>query len=99
MEEYIYPLKSEWDKLIERPTASYDDLEDLVSNVFEQIRTRGDNAIFEYTKEFDKVQIHKLQVGKKEILDGVNNVPKDLKNAIIDDHKRERKFGKTRKQL
>ena len=82
MEEYIYPLKSEWDKLIERPTASYDDLEDLVSNVFEQIRTRGDDAIFEYTKEFDKVQIHKLQVGKKEILDGVNNVSKDLKNAI-----------------
>ena len=82
MEEYIYPLQSEWDKLIERPTASYDDLEDLVSNVFEQIRTRGDDAIFEYTKEFDKVQIHKLQVGKKEILDGVNNVSKDLKNAI-----------------
>ena len=52
MEEYIYPLKSEWDKLIERPTSSYDDLEDLVSNVFEQIRTRGDDAIFEYTKEF-----------------------------------------------
>lgn len=82
MEEYIYPLQSEWDKLIERPTASYDDLEDLVSNVFEQIRKRGDDAIFEYTKEFDKVQIHKLQVGKKEILDGVNNIPKDLKNAI-----------------
>ena len=82
MEEYIYPLQSEWDKLIERPTASYDDLEDLVSNVFEQIKTRGDDAIFEYTKKFDKVQIHKLQVGKKEILDGVNNVPKDLKNAI-----------------
>lgn len=82
MEEYIYPLQSEWDKLIERPTASYDDLEDLVSNVFEQIKTRGDDAIFEYTKEFDKVQIHKLQVGKKEILDGVNNIPKDLKNAI-----------------
>ena len=82
MEEYIYPLQSEWDKLIERPTASYDDLEDLVSNVFEQIKTRGDDAIFEYTNEFDKVQIHKLQVDKKEILNGVNNVPKDLKNAI-----------------
>jgi len=82
MKEYIYPLQSEWDKLIERPTASYDDLEDLVSNVFEQIKTRGDDAIFEYTNEFDKVQIHKLQVDKKEILDGVNNVPKDLKNAI-----------------
>ena len=82
MKEYIYPLQSEWDKLIERPTASYDDLEDLVSNVFEQIKTRGDDAIFEYTNEFDKVQIHKLQVDKKEILDGVNNVSKDLKNAI-----------------
>ena len=94
MEEYIYPLQSEWDKLIERPTASYDDLEDLVSNVFEQIKTRGDDAIFEYTKEFDKVQIHKLQVDKKEILDGVNNVPKDLKNAIQKAKKNIEKFHK-----
>ena len=94
MEEYIYPLQSEWDKLIERPTASYNDLEDLVSNVFEQIKTRGDDAIFEYTNEFDKVQIHKLQVDKKEILDGVNNVPKDLKNAIQKAKKNIEKFHK-----
>ena len=94
MEEYIYPLQSEWDKLIERPTASYDDLEDLVSNIFEQIKTRGDGAIFEYTNEFDKVQIHKLQVDKKEILDGVNNVPKDLKNAIQKAKKNIEKFHK-----
>lgn len=94
MEEYIYPLQSEWDKLIERPTASYDDLEDLVSNIFEQIKTRGDDAIFEYTNEFDKVQIHKLQVDKKEILDGVNNVPKDLKNAIQKAKKNIEKFHK-----
>jgi len=94
MEEYIYPLQSEWDKLIERPTASYDDLEDLVSNIFEQIKTRGDDAIYEYTNEFDKVQIHKLQVDKKEILDGVNNVPKDLKNAIQKAKKNIEKFHK-----
>ena len=94
MEEYIYPLQSEWDKLIERPTASYDDLEDLVSNIFEQIKIRGDDAIYEYTNEFDKVQIHKLQVDKKEILDGVNNVPKDLKNAIQKAKKNIEKFHK-----
>ena len=66
----------------------------MVSNIFEQIKTRGDDAIFEYTNEFDKVQIHKLQVDKKEILDGVNNVPKDLKNAIQKAKKNIEKFHK-----
>ena len=82
MQKFINPLTSEWKTLIDRPTASYDDLEDLVLKVFEQVEKRGDEAVFEYTKQFDKIQLQTLQVSPEEILIGVNAVPKELKKAI-----------------
>ena len=82
MQKFIHPLTSEWEKLIERPTASYDDLKDSVLEVFKQVQNRGDEAVLEYTKQFDKIQLQKLQVSSKEILNGVNAVPKELKKAI-----------------
>ena len=81
MQKFIHPLTSEWEKLIERPTASYDDLKDSVLEVFKQVQNRGDEAVLEYTKQFDKIQLQKLQVSSKEILNGVNAVPKELKKA------------------
>ncbi|MDA9669873.1 histidinol dehydrogenase [Flavobacteriaceae bacterium] len=82
MQKSIHPLTSEWEKLIERPTASYDDLKDSVLEVFKQVQNRGDEAVLEYTKQFDKIQLQELQVSPKEILNGVNAVPKELKKAI-----------------
>ena len=82
MQKFIHPLTSEWETLIERPTASYDDLKDLVLEIFKQVQNRGDEAVLEYTKQFDKIQLQKMQVSPKEILNGVNAVPKELKKAI-----------------
>ena len=82
MQKFIHPLTSEWEKLIERPTASYDDLKDSVLEVFKQVQNRGDEAVLEYTKQFDKIQLQTLQVSPEEILNGVNAVPKELKKAI-----------------
>ena len=82
MHKFIHPLTSEWEALIERPTASFDDLKDLVLEVFKQVQNRGDEAVLEYTKQFDKIQLQTLQVSPEEILNGVNAVPKELKKAI-----------------
>ena len=82
MQKFIHPLTSEWEALIERPTASFDDLKDLVLEVFKQVQNRGDEAVLEYTKQFDKIQLQTLQVSPEEILNGVNAVPKELKKAI-----------------
>ena len=82
MQKFIHPLTSEWEALIERPTASFDDLKDLVLDVFKQVQNRGDEAVLEYTKQFDKIQLQTLQVSPEEILNGVNAVPKELKKAI-----------------
>ena len=34
MEAFIYPKKEDWSALLARPTASYEELESLVSQVF-----------------------------------------------------------------
>ena len=40
MEAFIYPKKEEWSDLIARPTASYEELETLVSQVFLQVQKK-----------------------------------------------------------
>ena len=45
MEQFISPDKSSWDALLSRPTATYDDLEPLVAEVFEAVKTQGDAAV------------------------------------------------------
>ena len=50
MEQFISPDKSSWDALLARPTATYDDLEPLVAEVFEAVKTQGDAAVRGYTQ-------------------------------------------------
>ena len=41
MEAFIHPKKEEWSDLLARPTASYEELETLVSQVFLQVQKKG----------------------------------------------------------
>ena len=82
MQEFIYPLPSDWESLIKRPTASYNDLEGLVSEVFKKVQVLGDDAIFDYTKQFDQIQLQKLEVSSNELREGIIAVPEELKKAI-----------------
>ena len=54
MEEFIYPNQEEWKALLARPTASYEALEPLVSEVFTRVQEEGDKAVAAYTQQFDK---------------------------------------------
>ncbi|MCQ2218373.1 MAG: histidinol dehydrogenase [Paludibacteraceae bacterium] len=82
--QYIkYPAKSEWASLLSRPTMDNSNLFDLVRNVLNDIRTRGDEAVKEYELKFDKVQLASLQVSEEEMKEAENIVSKDLKEAIL----------------
>jgi histidinol dehydrogenase len=47
MQQFNYPLPSEWEAITQRPTASYDELEGLVSEVFKKVEAQGDRALLE----------------------------------------------------
>ena len=83
MKKIYNPDNKEWAKLLKRPTQTFDDIEDIVKDVFRNIELNGDDAVQEYTNKFDKVNVENSLVGVKEIKEAVDLVSDDLKRAII----------------
>lgn len=83
MQTIKYPQKSEWEKLLTRPTFDNSALTEIVSTVLNDIRKRSDEAIKEYGLKFDKVQLSDLQVSENEIVEAEKLVSEKLKSAIM----------------
>ncbi len=82
MKTYISPEKAQWPDLLARPTASYEALEDIVSEVFDKVQKEGDKAVVAYTQQFDKVLIENSAVNPDEIDAAVSRVSEELKESI-----------------
>ena len=82
MEKYISPNSTTWEALLARPTATYDDLEPLVAEIFEAVKLNGDDAIRHYTKKFDGVENTQLKLSQAEIEAASARVPQALKLSI-----------------
>ena len=82
MKTYIHPSKQDWEELLIRPTASYNDLEEVVSEVFEAVENKGDDAVRAYTERFDRVSIEDLQITQKALNEAAARVSGELKEAI-----------------
>jgi histidinol dehydrogenase len=77
-----FPLKSEWKKLAERPTAEKEKLENLVATVFTEVEAEGDKAVLQYSKTFDKVTVESLAVNKADVENAAAQISPALKEAI-----------------
>jgi len=82
MQCYFNPSEADWDALTERPTASYESLEPLVAAVFDSVKTRGDQAVIQYTAEFDGMQLSDFSVTEAECKKAESGVSEALKKAI-----------------
>lgn len=82
MKTVINPAKATWSKLLERPTMDLASIEALVKPVMEAVKSRGDEALREYTEKFDGVKLTNLQVTKEEVASASEQVDDDLKQAI-----------------
>lgn len=82
MKTYINPAKNAWAPLVERPTIKIEDLNELVSSVFQTVEKLGDAAVRGYTKRFDRVEINTTKVDPSEIKRACERVPQSLKDAI-----------------
>ena len=82
MEAFIYPKKEEWNDLLARPTASYEELESLVSQVFLQVQKDGDKAVAAYTQQFDQIALKTTAVNESEIAHASSSVSDELKQSI-----------------
>ena len=82
MKKYISPNSATWEDLLARPTATYDDLEPLVAEIFEAVKLSGDKAVMHYTKKFDGVENAQLKLSQADIEAASARVPQTLKLSI-----------------
>ena len=65
-----------------------------VDKILNNVRSNGDQALIQYTKEFDGVDLNKIQLNNEEISKGAKNVSKDLFDALEISSKRIYQFAK-----
>ncbi len=53
MQSYIFPDREQWPSILERPSLDNSQLEATVSQVLQRIQVEGDQAIKDYTQQFD----------------------------------------------
>lgn len=78
-----YPKKEDWNEILQRPTIETEDLTAIVSSILTEVKSKGDQALREYTKRFDGVEPEELFVLENEFEEAETQIPIDLKNAII----------------
>lgn len=83
MKTILNPQKKDWNKILERPTKTVDDIESIVNEVFTDIQKNGDIAVAKYTQKFDSVTLESNLVSESEINEAIALVSSDLKEAII----------------
>ena len=67
MKTYTDPERASWKELLQRPTTTYQEIEGLVSEVFEEIAQKGDRAVLKYVRKFDRAELDSLRVDSKAI--------------------------------
>ena len=97
MEQIEYPSQSLWNTILARPTDSYDSVEPLVKEVFDEVATKGDKAVKQYTEQFDGVLIEDLQVPQKALEAAAEALSDELKKAMTQAKQNIEKFHRAQK--
>ncbi|MFO7720545.1 MAG: histidinol dehydrogenase [Gillisia sp.] len=82
MKKIFNPAKEDWNSILLRPTKTVDEIEATVTEVFSEIKLKGDQAVSKYTDLFDGVKLNDFKVSSKEISEAASLVSDELKAAI-----------------
>lgn len=78
----MLPVRENWQELCRRPEIPGIDLENVVRDIINNIKSESDKAVYFYSGKFDGILPGKLKVTSEEILDSIEQIPQSLKNAI-----------------
>ncbi|HEY9006717.1 MAG TPA: histidinol dehydrogenase [Ohtaekwangia sp.] len=82
MKIYNNPSPETWSELSKRPQLELEFLDSSVRNVLNRVKKSGDDALREFTLQFDKVSIQELRVSDAELNEAEQSLPASLKKAI-----------------
>jgi histidinol dehydrogenase len=76
------PAPDTWATLGKRALIDTATIEARVSDILENVRTRGDEALLAYGEQFDGIRLDSLRVSEAELAESADLVPDKLKAAI-----------------
>jgi histidinol dehydrogenase len=79
---YENPAPESWEELLKRPVFDSEYLDKAIDDIFFAVKRKGDQALIDFTRTFDGVQLDTLRVSDQDILDSGNLISKDLQDAI-----------------
>jgi len=82
MQLYVQPPAEEWQSILARPAQDLRELEAPVSAILQEVATRGDDALLDFTARFDGVRLAELAVSAGEIALAAEQVSPALQEAI-----------------
>ncbi|MGM0933886.1 MAG: histidinol dehydrogenase [Bacteroidota bacterium] len=82
MKRFNNPAREKWLEILKRPTQSLEDVEEIVKQVFSEVKTKGDLAVAKYTELFDNFKLNDLRVSREETETAIEEVSEELKEAI-----------------
>ncbi len=92
------PDLKDWALLAKRPSKPVAELDQIVDEVFDDIRKSGDRALYEYTQKFDKTNLKSLKIEESELKNSSKKISKKLRNAIDVAFQNISKFHKAQKE-
>jgi histidinol dehydrogenase len=82
MKNIKLPPRESWENLCKRPELPGGDLENVVRDILNNVKSNSDNAVEAYSEKFDGIPRGNLIVSSDEITDSVFHISEELKNAI-----------------
>lgn len=97
MQVIKYPNKQDWHQLLQRPSQDFSSVKNIVQNILNDVKERGDAALKDYTKQFDKLELDRFCIDEKE-WQAAAGITGDLKDAINLAIKNVRTFHEAQKE-
>lgn len=82
------------DEILYRGVLDTSAVEDAVKAIIAEVKERGDDALIDYTKKFDKVEISSFLVDKEQFVAAENSVSDEYKNILMRSAENIAKFHK-----
>ena len=79
---FIQPDKSTWGTLLMRPALEQAELSSKVQEIMEAVRSNGDEAVINYTEQFDQVKLTSIVVSADQVKAAADELTPALKTAM-----------------
>ncbi|WP_343658365.1 histidinol dehydrogenase [Chryseobacterium sp.] len=98
MKIYRYPTKDSWKDLVKRPVLEQKEISGVITDIFAEVEKKGDQALREFNKKFDKADTQLISVTKQEIENAEKQISDELKQAIQQAKENISKFHASQRQ-